>query len=234
MSDAIRTAHNSFARAEPFMSEERAASGDDEAFHFVAYLPHAGKVYELDGLQPAPIEVGQVAEGDEWWSTAASEIQRRISQYGADELRFAVMGICKSERSSIQADLALNQNCIDAVNAASDTATGAGSSAELGDFQVSPDAAGRTQQLEQLQEEQARLQSQLQADDAKRAAWAKENARRQHNYVPLAVALFQAMAGKNMLLPKFEQAKEKRDEEMKRAAERRASRKAQAATDASP
>ena len=235
MSDAIRTAHNSFARAEPFMSDERPASGDeDEAFHFVAYVPHGGRVFELDGLQRAPIDVGQVSEGDQWWSTAASEIQRRISQYGAAELRFAVMGVCKSERSAVQDSLAQNAARTLAVSAANDTATGFGSIEDLGDFQVASDAAARSQQLEELEAEKARLQGELAADDAKRAAWSKENARRQHNYVPLAVALFQAMASKDMLLPKFEEAKGKRDEALKRAAERKASRKAQAAAAATP
>jgi hypothetical protein len=37
---------------------------DDEksadAFHFVAYVPFAGRLYELDGLQPGPIDHGTV------------------------------------------------------------------------------------------------------------------------------------------------------------------------------
>ncbi len=229
MADGIRKAHNSFARAEPFMSEERAASEDDEAFHFVAYVPHGGRVYELDGLQKAPIDVGQVSEGDKWWSTAASEIQRRISQYGAAELRFAVMGVCKSARATISERLQHVDLCLQAVEAASDSAAGAASSSDLGDFEVGADAATRSQQVEQLQAEKEELARQLEQDDEKRAAWAKENARRQHNYVPLAVALFSAMAQKGTLVTQYEKAKEKRDEAILRAAERRAKKKEQAA-----
>lgn len=47
-SDRIRITHNSFARNEPFMTEESKLSfGEKEdVYHFVAYLPFQGKVYE--------------------------------------------------------------------------------------------------------------------------------------------------------------------------------------------
>jgi ubiquitin carboxyl-terminal hydrolase L5 len=47
-SDSLRLVHNSFARAEPlFMEESKNARGKKEdAYHFVAYVPFQGKVYE--------------------------------------------------------------------------------------------------------------------------------------------------------------------------------------------
>lgn len=46
--DSIRTVHNSFARADPFFIEEsKSAHGEKEdAYHFVAYIPFQGSVYE--------------------------------------------------------------------------------------------------------------------------------------------------------------------------------------------
>ncbi len=47
-SDMIRVTHNSFSRPEPFISEEvKAQRGDKEdAYHFIAYVPFRGSVYE--------------------------------------------------------------------------------------------------------------------------------------------------------------------------------------------
>jgi ubiquitin carboxyl-terminal hydrolase L5 len=47
-SESIRRTHNSFARNEPFMTEEAKISyGEKEdVYHFIAYIPFQGKVYE--------------------------------------------------------------------------------------------------------------------------------------------------------------------------------------------
>lgn len=48
-SDLIRNVHNSFAKSDPFTMEGAAPDDEKEdVFHFVAYMPINGKIYELD------------------------------------------------------------------------------------------------------------------------------------------------------------------------------------------
>lgn len=78
----IREVHNSFARADPFTIDPSIhATEKEDAFHFISYLPFAGQLYELDGLQETPRTHGPVAEGREWLTKAREIVQQRIGSY---------------------------------------------------------------------------------------------------------------------------------------------------------
>ena len=51
----------------------------EDAYHFVAYLPVNGVLYELDGLRSSPLM--HAAVDDDWLEQARETIQARIETY---------------------------------------------------------------------------------------------------------------------------------------------------------
>ncbi|KAI8627710.1 ubiquitin carboxyl-terminal hydrolase [Xylariaceae sp. FL1651] len=97
-SELIRDVHNSFAKSSPFVDETQHTSGETEdAFHFIAYTPINGTLYELDGLQPAPISHGPCAAGD-FPAKVMDVLQRRIARYDMSEIRFNLMAMVRDLR----------------------------------------------------------------------------------------------------------------------------------------
>lgn len=184
-SDEIRTAHNSFARRDAFLSEkkERIATDDDDVFHFIAYVPHASDecVYELDGLKKGPIRTGSYAdkvatEGQTAWLSVAREaIQKRIERYSANEIKFNLMAVVKDNRTDLRKELVVLKE------------------------------AG----MDDESDEVAQIQMKLSQEEQKREMWKIENERRRHNYLPFCVELLKALASSGKLPELTEKANER-------------------------
>lgn len=100
-SDLIRDVHNSFVKSSPFVSDEtRLATDDDDVYHFIAYTSINDTLYELDGLQPAPIRHGDVGAcpGEIFADAVVPVLQRRIGRYPATEIRFNLLAMCEDLR----------------------------------------------------------------------------------------------------------------------------------------
>jgi len=80
------------------MSEKKAATDKDDVFHFISYIPHNGKVYELDGIYEGPILLGEITETKSWLDIAKEEINKRIQHYASNEIRFALQAVIKSKK----------------------------------------------------------------------------------------------------------------------------------------
>ena len=100
-SDLIRDTHNSFARSSPFVSDEtRLATDDDDVYHFIAYTSINDTLYELDGLQPAPIRHGDAGAcpREIFSDSVVPVLQRRIERYPQTEIRFNLLAMCEDLR----------------------------------------------------------------------------------------------------------------------------------------
>lgn len=203
-SEEIRAAHNSFGRAEDaFLSdpdkEKRAATDDDDVFHFIAYVPHEdGSVYELDGLRSGPIRVGSYkkdagengSDGGtamEWIGVARDAIQTRLSNYSPAEIKFNLMAMVQDRRTYLTRRL--------------------DSLAAIG--------------IEESDPSMLAVRSELHAEEEKRARWTAENERRRYNYLPFCVEWLRCLAGSGKFEKLVDRAKESAGEKRKRAEARK-------------
>ncbi|OBS22162.1 hypothetical protein FPOA_08498 [Fusarium poae] len=122
----IRTIHNSFTRrmdhlnADLFLENEsseakstankkrsapkgakrapprKKKTDSDYGFHFIAYVPAGGYVWELDGLQYKPCRLDPVPSSSEWTSVAGPQIEARMLQYEESQLSFNLLALCQS------------------------------------------------------------------------------------------------------------------------------------------
>jgi ubiquitin carboxyl-terminal hydrolase L5 len=112
----IQKVHNAFGRQDAFLQEGKVhrPSQDDEAFHFVAYVPSDQHVYELDGLQEGPIVTGSLDKGQDWLAVAAAAIQERMAAAGENNVKFNLMAVIQDKRIQLKQAL----ETVDATSAA--------------------------------------------------------------------------------------------------------------------
>lgn len=180
--EKIRTVHNSFSRQECFSMESTRGEKED-AFHFVAYIPYRGRVYELDGLQRGPIDHG--AAGDDWLNRASAVIQERIAKYAGAEIRFNLMAVVKDRKKILHEKI------------------------QRGDAQLAQLASTGDDGQLALQMEVQQAREDLANEEEKTRRYKIENNRRKHNYIPLFLEMLKILARNKQLDGLVEKAKAK-------------------------
>ncbi|KAL0248880.1 hypothetical protein GEMRC1_004114 [Eukaryota sp. GEM-RC1] len=179
-------AHRSFERPSPMVTDTSAAGKEDDVFHFIAYLPHRNKVYELDGLSKhGPVVLDDVPENN-WASIAVPYIQERISKFSQREIRFSVLAVVADPREECQSIISDLEKQIE-------------------ELERDPDL--NKDQLLSLRSKRARLIDFVQSEDRLFDKWKIDNIRRRHDYTPFLAKLLETLAKRNELLPAIEQAK---------------------------
>jgi len=238
-SEPIRKAHNSFHRQSSFEIVQEKDSKGEDAFHFVGYVCHEGRVYELDGLKKGPLLVGDIPAGAPWVERAREEVQRRIEAYsqkagaeGSAELRFNLMAITANRLQEAEKRMERERFLRQRANI---SLVSRNEDVELLDEVEDDDAPADIPSFEDLSAQEvpavraivARCTSTIEemgavveSEKKRRAQWESENALRRTDLVPLALCAMRHLARLKRLLPAYEKGKAahaKRVEEAKAA-----------------
>nr|CAH7730349.1 unnamed protein product [Callosobruchus chinensis] len=104
----LACAHNSHAMPQAKRKLEKGSGVSTgrftgEAFHFVSFVPIGGRLFELDGLKPFPIDHGPCNDTD-WTDKFRSVITNRLGMTADEynEIRFNLMAVVPDRRLAIQ------------------------------------------------------------------------------------------------------------------------------------
>lgn len=92
--------------------EEKHSGKEEDAFHFVAYVPIDGHIYELDGLKEAPIDLGEIPKNKDWTSAVKPLLEKRMMKYSEGEIRFNLMAIVSDRKMIYERELQTLQEVI--------------------------------------------------------------------------------------------------------------------------
>jgi len=179
-STEIRTVHNSFARYQMFEQDPNAQQKSSDVFHFISYIPFEGRLYELDGLKPGPIDLGAIPNDTEWTDVVRPIIEKRMAKYAEGEIHFNLMAVVSDRRMIYER--------------------------QYQTLQAEIDESGMETELQHM--EKLRLKNLIEEEENKIKRYKAENIRRKHNYLPLIMEILKLLAKDGKLMPLYEKAKE--------------------------
>ncbi|KAI1117766.1 cysteine proteinase [Nemania sp. NC0429] len=86
-------------------------------YHYIAFVPVEGQVWELDGLESLPLCLGpyEPAAPDAWLGVASDAIQSRMGRQNDEFLSFNLLAVCQSPLAALSHALATSLSTADAL-----------------------------------------------------------------------------------------------------------------------
>ncbi|KAG0071469.1 ubiquitin carboxyl-terminal hydrolase [Podila epicladia] len=199
-SDLIRTVHNSFARSDPFINDmhDPDAKEKEDLFHFIAYTPVNGNLYELDGLQEGPRNHGP-CPGESWLEKVGPIIQERMARYSGGEIRFNLMAVVDDRTKVYKERLATYQAQLETLQKAEGPEAGSWLKSEI-----------------------EHLEQDIKKEAEKTLKQQRENKLRKHNFVPLIYELLKGLAQQGELKGLVEEGRTRAKAELESIKQRKA------------
>ncbi|CAI5457692.1 unnamed protein product [Closterium sp. Yama58-4] len=210
-SEAIRAAHNSFSRPEAIVAAEeaRAAEKDDDVYHFISYVPINGVLYELDGLKPGPIRLGEIpgsGKGSGGGPGEEEKTYQRIDKYAESEIRFNLMAVVRNRKEALEERLGALRARKEGLVGEIERRGGGGGGMEV-DGGEGGDAGALEGEVAEIEMQMAHVQDLIAGEEEKYRRWRTENIRRKHNYIPFLFNFLKILAEKKQLRPLIERAR---------------------------
>ncbi|XP_050302124.1 ubiquitin carboxyl-terminal hydrolase isozyme L5 [Anthonomus grandis grandis] len=181
-SQVISSVHNSFARQQVFEFDPQYNKKEEDAFHFISYVPIDGRLYELDGLKEGPIDLGVIPADTDWMTVVKPIIGKRMQRYTEGEIHFNLMAVCSDQKMLYER--------------------------RMEELQKKMETAGAAE-IPSLQNRLTTMKLLIEEEENKRRQYKIENIRRKHNYIPLIVEILKLLAKEGKLMPLYEEAKER-------------------------
>lgn len=183
-SDNVREVHNSFAKQQMFELDQKLAQKDEDIYHFIAYVPINGRLYELDGLKEGPIDRGEIPTDVHWVEFSQPVIESRINKYAEGEIHFNLMAIISDRKMAYEKQLKELHNVIQSGKI----------NEELAELELN------------------NLHSLIEREESKMKKYREENIRRKHNYLPLIIEVLKALGETGDLDKLLQKEKERKKE----------------------
>ncbi|KAH9295844.1 hypothetical protein KI387_039432 [Taxus chinensis] len=199
--EAIRNAHNSFAKPGPSVPD---STCEDGVFTFIDYVPVDNNIYELDGLKEGPIYLGDFNGGLDWLDVVIPIIQERVDKYSHADIEFTVLAVIKDRKEEYNTRLRDLQSRKEQI---------------LKELRERPDAGGNEAFIESLQRILGETNSELDLvkhnismENEKIIKWRKEIKVRKHDYDPFYFNFLKIVSEKEELNDLIEKARALQEE----------------------